>query len=148
MAVQTLTLPAGTNVTKHFNLAKCGAWVGAENVSLSTFGSDATIHSWIFIYPDAGDGKIRFRRTGGTLAGNFEDWTQSANSRTERGLYIGESLCTINYTASNDLSLCMTTTRELRPLLYPTIPVSSGQVNEIQIPGSSTAGKVYWLPAS
>lgn len=145
MAVQTLTLPAGTNVTKHFNLPKCGSWVGLENISISTFGVNATIHSWLLLFPDLGDGKIRVRRTGGSLAENFEDWTLPKNTRTERGMYAGESLCTINYTATNDISLCMTTSRSLTPLTYPAIPVSSGEVNEIQIPNSVTAGKVYWL---
>lgn len=147
MAVQTLTLPAGTNVTKHFNLPKCGSWVGAESVSLSTFGSNATIISWLFLYPDAGDSKIRVRRTGGTLGGNYQNWTLNANSRIERGMYAGESLCTINYTASNDISLCMTTTRGATPTAYPPIPASSGSANAISIPGWEPGGKVYWLAA-
>lgn len=147
MAVQTLTLPAGTNVTKHFNLPKCGSWVGAEIVSLSTFGSNATVHSWLFLYPDKGDGKIRVRRTGGTSGNNYQNWILNANSRVERGMYNGESLCTINYTSTNDISLCMTTTRSLTPTNYPPIPVSSGSANEIPISGFSLGGKVYWLSA-
>lgn len=147
IAVQTLTLPAGTNVTEHFNLPKCGSWVGAITVSLSTFGANATIHSWLFIYPDAGDGKIRFRRTGGTVGENFDEWTLNQNQRIARGLYKGESLTTINYTSTNDISLCMETTRSLTPTNYPAIPVSSGSANEIGIPSYPIAGKVYWLSA-
>jgi hypothetical protein len=147
MAVQTLTLAAGTNVTKHFNLPKCGSWVGAELISLSTFGSNATVHSWLFYYPDAGDGKIRVRRTGGTTGNNFQEWTLTANHRVERGMYAGESLCTINYTASNDISMSMTTNRSAIPTLYPPIPASSGSANEIPISTYPIAGKVYWLPA-
>jgi hypothetical protein len=145
MATQVLTLPAGTNVTKHFSLPKCGSWVGAETLSLSTYGSNATIHSWLFYYPDAGDGKIRVRRTGGDLGNNYQNWTLGANERVERGLYAGESTTTINYTSTNDISVCVITTRLLTPTPYPAIPVSSGSGNAISIPGWSIGGKVYWI---
>ncbi len=147
MAIQTLNLPAGTNITKHFALPKCGAWVGAESVSLSTFGANATIISWLFLYPDAGDGKIRVRRTGGTTGNNFQNWTLNKDTRCTRGLYAGESLMTINYTSTNDISVCVETTRSLTPTTYPAIPASSGSANEIGIPAYTIAGKVYWLAA-
>jgi hypothetical protein len=101
----------------------------------------------LFLYPDAGDSKIRVRRTGGTSGNNYQNWTLTANQRVERGMYMGESLCTINYTATNDISLCMTTTRGATPTLYPPIPASSGSANEIAIAGFAAGGKVYWLPA-
>lgn len=145
MAIQTLNLAAGTNVTKHFALPKCGAWVGAETVSLSTFSTDATIISWLFLYPDAGDSKIRVRRTGGDTGNNFQNWTLPKNVRYSRGLYAGESLMTINYTSTNDISVCVETTRSLTPTTYPAIPVSSGSGNAIGIPAYPIAGKVYWL---
>ena len=145
MAVQTINLSAGTNVTKHYALPKCGSWAGAITVSLSTFGSSATVHEWLFIYPDAGDGKIRYRRTGGTLAGNFFDGPLPVDSRGSRGLYKGESLMRIRYTTTNDISMCIETTRTLTPASYPAIPASSGAGNAITVPGNLS--KVYWLPA-
>lgn len=147
MAVQTLTLPAGTNITKHINLPKCGGWVGAVTVSLTTFGTTATIHEWLFIYPDAGDSKVRYRRTGGTLAGNYFNGPLPIDQRGARGLYKGESLTRINYTATNDISMCVETTRLVNPATYPAIPASSGAGNAIVIPGNTIAGKVYWLSA-
>jgi hypothetical protein len=143
MAVQTITLPAGTDVTKHFLLPKAGAWLGSVLVSLSTFETTATIHEWLFIYPDAGDSKIRYRRTGGTLAGNFFDGPIAPDNRGSRGLYKGESITRLNYTATNDISMCIETTRAVLPTDYPSIPVSSGASNAIVVGNS----KVYWLPA-
>lgn len=147
MPIQTINMAAGTNVTRHFTLPKCGVWVGAIAVSLSTFSTDATIHSWLFYYPDAGDGKIRVRRTGGDTGNNFEEWTLPKTQRYGRGLYKGESLMTINYTASNEISFAIETTRSLTPTDYPAIPASSGEANEIGIPSYPIAGKVYWLSA-
>lgn len=148
MAVQTLTLPAGTSVVKHFNLPKCGGWHGAITVSLSTYNTAATVAEWLLINPDVGDSKIRYRRTGGTLAGNFQNWTLPVDQRGFRGLYKGESLTRITYTSTKDISMCIETTRSLNPAAYPTIPVSSGSGNAIVIPGNSLAGKVYWLAAT
>jgi hypothetical protein len=147
MAIQTLNLPAGTNVTKHYTLPKCGTWIGAEGISLSTYGVDATVISWLFFYPDAGDGKIRVRRTGGDTGNNFQNWTLPKDTRYNRGMYKGESLMTINYTATNEISLCIETTRSLTPTDYPAIPASSGSANAIGIPAYTIAGKVYWIPA-
>ncbi|MFY3742263.1 MAG: hypothetical protein HMLIMOIP_002732 [Candidatus Nitrosomirales archaeon] len=144
MAVQTLNLAAGTNLTRHFVLPKCGSWAGAVSVSLSTFGTSATIAEWLFINPDVGDGKIRYRRTGGTLAGNFFNGPLPADSRGSRGLYKGESLMRITYTATNEISMCIETTRTLTPANYPAIPASSGAANAIVVPGNLS--KVYWLP--
>lgn len=145
MAVQILTLPAGTNVTKHFNLPRCGSWLGAVTVSLSTYGSSATINEWLFINPHGGDGKIRYRRTGGTLAGNFFDGPIAADNRGSRGLYKDESLMRIKYTSTNDISVCIETTRLMTPTSYPAIPASSGASNAIVT--SDSLSKVYWLAA-
>jgi hypothetical protein len=148
LSVQTINLPAGTNVTKHLALPKAGGWLGYVQVSISTYGTAGTINEWLFINPDVGDGKIRYRRTGGTLAGNFFDGPLPVDQRGSRGLYKGESLMRIKYTLTNDLTVCIETTRSLTPAAYPAIPASSGSSNAIVIPGNSLAGKVYWLAAS
>jgi len=140
-----LNLPAGTDVTKQFNLPTCGGWVGAMTLSFTTTTTDATIHEWLIMYPNHADGKIRVRRTGGTTGNNFSNWTLGKNQRYARGLYKGETMTTVNYTSANDLSLCVETTRMLTPTDYPPIPASSGSANEIAIAGNPVGGKVYWL---
>lgn len=145
MAVQTINLASGTSVTRHFVLPKCGSWAGSVNVSLTTFGASATVNEWLFINPDTGDGKIRYRRTGGTLGGNFFNGPLAADSRGSRGLYKGESLMRITYTSTNEISLCIETTRTVTPPNYPTIPVSAGSGNAIVVPGNLS--KVYWIAA-
>lgn len=145
MAVVILDMPAGTDVTKQFNLPVCGGWVGAMVLTFTTTTTDATIHSWLLMYPNQGDGKIRVRRTGGTTGNNFQEWTLGKNQRLGRGLYKGETMTTINYTSSNDLSLCIETTRGLTPSNYPPIPVLEGQANEIAIANNPIGGKVWWV---
>jgi hypothetical protein len=147
MAVQIITLSPGTNVIRHFNLPKCGSWLGAVTVSLSTYSTSATINEWLFINPDVGDGKIRYRRTGGTLAGNFFDGPIAPDNRGSRGLYMGESLMRIKYTSTNDISVCIETSRLLTPSAYPAIPASSGSSNAITVGTPTPHSKVYWLAA-
>jgi hypothetical protein len=147
MAVQTITLPAGTNVTKHINLPTCGNWLGLVRLSLSTFGANATVHSWLIIYPNNPDNKIRWRRTGGTVSNDFKNWTLTKDTRVVRWLVQNETMTTINYTSTNDISLCIETTRTVTPSAYPSIPASSGEANEIQMPGDPLNGMVYWTAA-
>lgn len=143
----SIILPAGTDVTKQVNLPTSGSWLGLVKVSLATFATNATIHEWLFIHPNFGDGKIRYRRTGGTLAGNYEDWTLIKDTRVSRWLFKGETMFNINYTASNDITVAVETTRGIQPYGYPSVP-GTAHPTEIQATGIEENGKVYWkLPA-
>lgn len=144
MAFQTITLPAGTDVTKHINLPTCGSWLGLVRISLSTV-STLTVDEMLIYYPNHADAKLRVRRTGGLQFSDFKNWTLAANKRITRWLFQNETSMTITYTCSTDVSLIIETTRSLNPSAYPAIPASSGEANEIQIPGDILNGMVYWL---
>lgn len=120
MSSFTIQLPAGTNIKKAVNLPVTGGWVGACTVSLAVTGADATIHEWYMIWPDAHTvGTHFYRRVGGTIAQNWKEWTLKADSRQYRGLYAHEQLTTISYTSTNDISLCVETTRSATPTAHP-----------------------------
>lgn len=143
MATTTINLPAGTSVTKQINLPTCGSWMGLVKVSLSTHTTNATIAQMLLIYPNNADNKIRYRRTGGTLGGNYQNWTLSADRRLERWLFANETLMDITYTSTNEISVCIETTRSINPFTYPSIPVSA-YPTESQAYGVTENGRVYW----
>lgn len=117
--------------------------MGLVKVALSTHTTNATIAQMLFIYPNHTDGKIRYRRTGGNLAGNYQSWTLSADRRVERWLFEHETLMNITYTSTNEISVCVETTRSINPFTYPSIPVAA-YPTEQQAYGISENGKVYW----
>lgn len=143
MATTTITLPAGTSVTKQINLPTCGSWAGLVKVALSTHTTNATIAQMLFVYPNHADGKIRYRRTGGTLGGNYQSWTLLADRRVERWLFMNETMMDITYTSTNEISVCIETTRSINPFAYPSIPVGA-YPTEAQAYGITENGKVYW----
>jgi len=143
MATSIITLPAGTSVTKQVNLPTCGSWMGLVKVALSTYGSNATIAQMLFIYPNNADNKIRYRRTGGNLAGNYQNWTLAADRRVERWLFQNETMMDITYTSTNEISVCVETTRSINPFAYPSIPATA-YPTEMQSYGITENGKVYW----
>jgi hypothetical protein len=148
MAIAIHTLEPGTAVRRVLNLPTGGGWLGLVKVSLVTVTASASIEEWLFIYPNHFDGKIRYRRTGGVAASppsnGFKNWTLAPHIRPIRWLAAGESLMTIKYTATEDISVCIETTRSIETSPYPAIPVSSGEANAIAVPGDPNNGVVYW----
>lgn len=140
----TIQLPAGTNVTHPINLPTCGYWQGLVRVSLTSSAS-ATIHEWLIIYPSHPDGKIRYRRTGGTTGNNFTNWTLQPDQRPARWLAIGETMMTVRYTATAPISVCYETTRTVTPFPYndSALP-GTAYPTEAQYPGDILNGKYYW----
>lgn len=147
MPTVTINLPAGTAVTKQINLPVCGAWVGLVKVSLTTHTTNASIAEMLLIYSGNPDNKIRYRRTGGTLAGNYQNWTLYKDQRVERWLFQNESLLNLTYTAANEISVCVETTRAIQSFAYPSIPATA-YPTEQQSYGVESNGKVYWKAAS
>lgn len=149
MAFAIHTLPAGTSVHKVVNLPTSGDWQGLVKASLATTDSNASIAEWLFIYPNNPDGKIRYRRTGGTVASpvanSFKNWTLTPQQRITRWLTAGENLMTIRYTSTQDISLSIETTRSITPYHpYPAIPASSGAANAIIMPDNTVHSVLYW----
>jgi hypothetical protein len=142
MAFHTINLPTGTAITRQINLPTCGAWQGLVQVSLAT-RVNATVAELLFIYPNHSDGKIRYRRTGGTSGNNYSNWTLLADRRVVRWLFHSETLMNITYTATTEISVCIETTRGITPLVYPTVPVNP-HPTEAQAPGVTENGKIYW----
>ena len=124
MSGQSLELPAGTQVTKQITLPTCGAWMGLVRVRISTFGADATLHEWLFIWPNGPSNKTRFRRTNITSANNWYNGTLVKDQEQLRWMAQNESLMRLTYTATNPISLTWETTRSIAPFAYPAIPVS------------------------
>lgn len=125
MSSTTIQLPSGTNMKKCINLPKAGGWLGGVNVSLSVTGADASIQQWLLVYPDpANNGNKWYRRvppTGGPYTTNYENWTLSQDTRAWNGTFAGECLNIVWYTSTNDISLCIETTRSYSPPNHPRI---------------------------
>lgn len=113
MSSYTIQLPAGTNVTHLVNLPHCGSWLGAVSFSISSV-TDATIHSLLIEYDTAVTLRW-YRRVGGTQAGNWQNWTLSAQRRIWFPMFNNEMMTIINYTSTNPISLCVETNRNVRP---------------------------------
>jgi len=134
MASSIIQLPAGTGVKKCINLPTTGSWLGGVTVSLAVTNADATILDWLYIWPDATViGTHYYRRVGGTVGGSFKNWTLSADSRIYRPLYAHETITTVHYTSTNDISLCVETTRStVFPFPHPqttgVLPNNNGQM--------------------
>ena len=138
-----IQLPAGTNMTKCINLPTSGAWLGNVAVSLMT-NEPATIQELVFLYPNAPDGKKRYRRTGGTVFNDYKNWTLSADQKFIRWLVTGECGMILKYTATADISLNVETTRSIKPYDYPLIPLTPYPTETALSATSAIAGKVYW----
>lgn len=149
MAFAIHTLLPGTAVRRPINLPTSGDWQGLVKVSITTTDSSASIEEWLIIYPNNPDGKIRYRRTGGAVASpvanSFKNWTLLPQQRLVRWLIVGETMMTIKYTATQDLSLSVETTRSITPYHpYPTIPVTAGEANAIIMPDTTQHSVIYW----
>lgn len=130
------------------NLPTSGLWLGLVKISLAA-PVDVTIHEWNIIY-DKDPTYIKYRRTGlspttGTVANRFKDWTLKADTRVWRWLFRDETMATIRYTATSDISFNVETTRSTGPLDYATglsYP-GNGAANAVAYPGDVYTGVGY-----
>lgn len=143
MSVFITQLPTGTDITRCINLPACGGWLGNVSVSLIT-PVNATIAELLLIYPNHPDGKIRYRRTGGSIANNYSNWTLQADRKTVRWLVDGECALKIRYTATAEISLSVETTRLVQPYAYPPIPATAHPTENSVAIANVILGKVYW----
>lgn len=122
MSGQSIELPAGTVVTKQITLPTCGSWLGLIRTRLSTWGADATIHEWLFIWPNGPNNKTRYRRTAISSANNWYNSVLKKDQEALRWLAQNESIMRITYTATNPISLSWESCRGITPFPYPPIP--------------------------
>lgn len=109
---------AGTSKTEIVNLPMSGNWCGTTRVKLSTHTTNATIHEWVFIWPNAPQGRTWYRRTNISSANNWYNGTLKADVEQIRWLFQGECLMRITYTATNPIGVSFETTREVTPFIY------------------------------
>lgn len=128
MPFQTLELPAGTEVTRIVPIARNGDWEGLTRVRITTFGVDATIHSWEFINDSMNDSKVRFRRVG--LKGVNNWYNKTLKKDDELGWWAAglESLCKLVYTSTNPISFIHETLKG--GYIYPQQAVPATQWNK------------------
>jgi len=129
MSGQSLELPAGTSVTKQITLPTCGAWMGLVRVRISTWGADATLHEWLFIWPNGPDNKTRYRRTSTASTNNWYNNSLKKDQEQLRWLAQNESIMRLTYTSTNPISLAWETTRSIFPFAYPQIPASAWNIS-------------------
>lgn len=124
MAAFSIELPAGGSsaVTKQITLPTSGGWCGLTRVRISTFGQDATLHEWLFIYPNAGN-ITRFRRTNISSANNWYNGILKRDTEQLRWLGQNESIMRLTYTSTNPISLVCETTRSIKPFPPPALPM-------------------------
>jgi len=122
MSAFTIQLPAGTNVKHMINLPMSGGWLGSVYVSLATTTANATVHELLFIWDNGPETPKRYRRAGGTSAQNWQNWTLTPDARPPWLLYNLESMMTIRYTSSNNISACIETNRNVAARPYPSAP--------------------------
>lgn len=110
----TVQLPAGTNVTKLINIPTAGAWLGAVVVSWATHTSSMTVHEAIFISETVpGNPSVKgYRHVNADGIGpTFDNWTLAAEARIYKVLFASESMFKLRYTASNEVSVNIETSR-------------------------------------
>lgn len=119
MATRSLILPSGTSHTELINLPLCGSWLGLVRVGLSVCVANATIHEWLFIWPNMPDKKTGYRRTAMSSANNYYNSTLRKEQHEYRWLAQNESLMRITYTSANPISVIFETYRVTKPQPYP-----------------------------
>lgn len=115
MAAGTFILPAGTVVTKQIPLPLSGGWCGLSRVRMSTYGVDATLHEWLFIWSGAPSSRTYYRRTATASTNNWYNSTLKKDKEELRWLGQNESIMRLTYTATNDISLVWETNRSILP---------------------------------
>lgn len=121
----TIQLPAGTNVTKLINIPTAGSWLGAVVVSWATHTADMTVHEAIFINEFVpGNPNVKGYRHvdyAGAVGTDFDNWVLSKDTRIWKTLFEGESMFKLRYTATNEVSVNVETTRtSWKAVTYPT----------------------------
>lgn len=128
MAARAIILPAGTSRTELINLPMCGSWLGLVRVGISTHTTNATIHEWLFIWPNMPGNKTGYRRTALGSANNYYNSTLIKDTNQLRWMAQNESMMRITYTASNPISVIYETNRSIRPAPYPELTVNKWNI--------------------
>lgn len=166
MAARTTMLGPGTTRTELLNLPLVGSWLGLVRVGLSTTLANATIHEWLFIWPNMPGNKTAYRRPG-LNANNYYNATLLADQQMSRWMAENESLMKITYTSSNPIGVIYETNRKTLPASFPLLPDSPWNVTSTTPwtgTGANTAagnpteriaaisgdvnGVVYWKPTT
>lgn len=160
MATRTTILPSGTSHTELINLPLCGSWLGLVRVGIVA-PVDATIHEWLFIWPNMPNKRTGYRRTALSTANNYYNSTLPKDQLTYRWLAQNESLMKITYTSTASLGVIYETFRDIRPAPFPDLAPSVWNISNSTpwtgantTPGNATErpagmtgqlnGVVYW----
>jgi hypothetical protein len=136
-------------------------------VGIATQKANATIHEWVFIWPNMPNNKTGYRRTAMSSANNYYNSTLTPDVAQYRWLCQNESLVKITYTSANPISLIYETNRVILPSPYPKLSNTPWNISSatpwtgagnnltgpnpterVAGPTAQLTGFVYWKPTT